>query len=42
MKISVIICATGRGERAGFDKNKLLAPLYGEPALRHTDRKSVV
>ncbi|MDE6691329.1 MAG: 2-C-methyl-D-erythritol 2,4-cyclodiphosphate synthase, partial [Clostridia bacterium] len=36
MKISVIICAAGRGERAGFDKNKLLAPLYGAPALYHT------
>ena len=39
MKISVIICAAGRGERAGFGKNKLLAPLYGEPALRHTLKK---
>ena len=39
MKISAIICAAGRGERAGFDKNKLLAPLYGEPALRHTLKK---
>lgn len=38
MKISVIICAAGRGERAGFDKNKLLAPLYGAPALYHTLR----
>lgn len=36
MKISVIICAAGRGERAGFDKNKLLAPLYGAPVLWHT------
>lgn len=36
MKISVIICAAGKGERAGFNKNKLLAPLYGAPALYHT------
>ena len=33
MKISVIICAAGRGERAGFDKNKLLVPAGGAPAL---------
>lgn len=39
MKISAIICAAGKGERAGFDKNKLLAPLHGEPALRHTLKK---
>ena len=39
MKISVIICAAGRGERAGFNKNKLLAPLFGEPALWHTFKK---
>ena len=25
MKVSVIICAAGRGERAGFEKNKLLS-----------------
>lgn len=37
--VSVIICAAGKGERAGFGKNKLLAPLYGEPALRHTLKK---
>ena len=36
MKISVIVCAAGKGERAGFDKNKLLAPLCGAPALYHT------
>lgn len=36
MRISVIILAAGRGERAGFNKNKLLAPLYGAPALYHT------
>lgn len=39
MKISAIICAAGKGERAGFGKNKLLAPLYGEPALFHTLKK---
>ena len=38
-EISAIICAAGKGERAGFGKNKLLAPLYGEPALRHTLKK---
>lgn len=36
MKISVIICAAGKGERAGFGKNKLLAPLNGVPALHYT------
>ena len=35
-KISAIICAAGSGQRAGFDKNKLLAPLYGAPALYYT------
>lgn len=39
MKVSAIICAAGRGERAGFGKNKLLAPLYGAPALWHTLKK---
>ncbi|MDE7083459.1 MAG: 2-C-methyl-D-erythritol 2,4-cyclodiphosphate synthase [Clostridia bacterium] len=38
-KISVIVCAAGKGERAGFDKNKLLAPLYGAPAIWHTLKK---
>lgn len=38
-KISAIICAAGKGERAGFGKNKLLAPLYGAPALWHTLEK---
>ncbi len=38
-KVSVIICAAGKGERAGFEKNKLLAPLYGAPALWHTLKK---
>lgn len=39
IKISAVICAAGKGERAGFGKNKLLAPLYGEPALFHTLKK---
>ena len=38
-KVSVIICAAGKGERAGFNKNKLLAPLFGAPALWHTLKK---
>lgn len=36
MKTDIIICAAGKGERAGFGKNKLLAPLYGAPVLYHT------
>ncbi len=39
MKVSAIICAAGTGERAGFGRNKLLAPLYGAPALWHTLRQ---
>lgn len=39
LKVSAIICAAGSGQRAGFGKNKLLAPLYGAPALYHTFRK---
>lgn len=39
MKISAIICAAGKGVRAGFDGNKLLAPLQGAPALWHTLKK---
>ena len=35
-KVSAIICAAGKGERAGFERNKLLAPLCGAPALFHT------
>ena len=38
MKISVIICAAGRGERAGFEKNKLLVPVNGAPVIYHTAR----
>ncbi len=39
LKVSAIICAAGKGERAGFTKNKLLAPLYGAPAIWHTLKK---
>lgn len=39
LKVSVIIAAAGRGERAGFAKNKLLAPLFGAPALWHALKK---
>ena len=39
IKVSAIICAAGKGVRAGFDKNKLLAPLHGAPALYHTLKK---
>ncbi|MDE6597111.1 MAG: 2-C-methyl-D-erythritol 2,4-cyclodiphosphate synthase [Clostridia bacterium] len=38
-KISAIICAAGKGERAAFGKNKLLAHLHGAPALYHTLKK---
>ncbi len=31
--IGVIICAAGKGARAGFDKNKLLVPFMGSTAL---------
>ncbi len=37
MKVSVIICAAGKGERAGF--NKMLAPLYGQPTIFTTCEK---
>ncbi len=39
LKVSAIIAAAGRGERAGFPRNKLLFPLHGEPALYHTFEK---
>lgn len=39
MKVTAIICAAGKGERAGFEKNKLLVPLFGAPALYHTLEK---
>ena len=38
-KVSAVICAAGKGERAGLNKNKLLAPLYGAPVLWHTLKK---
>lgn len=38
-KISAVICAAGKGERAGFKKNKLLVPIQGAPALWHTLKK---
>ena len=31
--LSVIICAAGKGARAGFEKNKLLVPFQGSTAL---------
>ena len=34
--IGVIICAAGKGFRAGFDKNKLLIPLQGTRVLERT------
>ncbi|MGN0818178.1 MAG: 2-C-methyl-D-erythritol 2,4-cyclodiphosphate synthase [Candidatus Coproplasma sp.] len=36
MKIDIIICAAGKGERARLGKNKVLAPLHGAPVLYHT------
>ncbi len=38
-KVSAIICAAGKGERAGFDKHTLLIPLHGAPVLYHTLKK---
>lgn len=38
-KVSAIICCAGKGERAGFGKNKLLLPLDGAPAIYHTLEK---
>ncbi len=34
--IGVIVCAAGKGFRAGFEKNKLLVPLQGERVLKKT------
>jgi 2-C-methyl-D-erythritol 4-phosphate cytidylyltransferase len=34
--VAVIICAAGKGFRAGFEKNKLLMPLRGERVLKKT------
>jgi 2-C-methyl-D-erythritol 4-phosphate cytidylyltransferase/2-C-methyl-D-erythritol 2,4-cyclodiphosphate synthase len=42
MKTSVIICAAGKGQRAGFGKNKLLHPLHGAPALYATLEKFAI
>jgi 2-C-methyl-D-erythritol 4-phosphate cytidylyltransferase/2-C-methyl-D-erythritol 2,4-cyclodiphosphate synthase len=42
MKTSVIICAAGKGQRAGFGKNKLLHPLHGAPALYATLQKFAI
>lgn len=39
MKVTAIICAAGKGERAGFGKNKLFVPLHGAPVLYHTLKK---
>ncbi len=36
MKISVIVCAAGRGERAGMGRNKLLVAFNGANALYYT------
>ncbi len=33
---AVVICAAGKGERAGFKKNKLLTPLYSQPVIYYT------
>lgn len=40
MKISIIICAAGKGERAGFNKNKLLMPIGGAPALYYAAERA--
>ena len=34
--VSVIVCAAGKGSRAGFKKNKLLVPFQGSTALDKT------
>jgi 2-C-methyl-D-erythritol 4-phosphate cytidylyltransferase len=34
--ICAIICAAGKGTRAGFEKNKLLMPLNGTTVLEKT------
>ena len=39
MNISVIICAAGKGERTGFERNKLLYPFYGANALYYTVKR---
>lgn len=35
-KISLIVCAAGKGERAGLSRNKLFAVLNGAPVIYHT------
>ena len=39
MKVSAIICAGGKGERAELGKNKVLAPLNGQPVIYQTCEK---
>lgn len=34
--VCAVICAAGKGLRAGFEKNKLFAPLRGKSILEHT------
>ena len=36
MSVSVIVCAAGKGERAGFSQNKLFKPVLGTPLLALT------
>lgn len=36
MSVSVIICAAGKGERAGFEKNKVFMPYEGIPVIERT------
>lgn len=36
MSISVIVCAAGKGSRAGFSENKLFRPLNGRTVIEHT------
>lgn len=36
MNVSVIVCAAGRGSRAGFAENKLFRPLCGKTVLERT------
>ncbi len=36
MKVSLIICAAGKGERAKLNKNKLLVPFNGKTVLERT------
>ena len=33
--ISVILCAAGKGERAGFSENKVLREMNGLPVLSY-------